>query len=343
MKPFFVYPGSFCPPTYGHVAIANKAAELFGEITVICSENPEKEKAWFSTQECKEMWLTYNLNPQVKVATFGNPPPKEKDRPVVMVRGIRDDRDLEYEKSVVLYNKEHFNIMNYAYILSDEAHKDISSSAARQAALNFDTAVLGRQVSPMVLARMLEKALNIKNLFMVVGKAGSGKSTFLKMMAQENPNNVFINTDECTHALRPMLVKAFGDIDLVDMALKHNEELKKLIGPAWLELVKKELRSVPARSNVFLEVPYGMQPDKLAFFVFGGKIVYVGCENNEQNKERIIGRGTPEIVKFIDKIPGKEETLTMAENYRLWVQCVDTSGTLDDLKKKVAEFSKKIN
>lgn len=260
-----------------------------------------------------------------------------------MVRGIRDDRDLEYEKGVVLYNKEHYNIMNYAYILSDDAFKNISSTSARQAAENLELQTLGRQVSPMVMTRMLEKVLGIKNLFMVVGKAGSGKSTFLKMLAAENPKNIFINTDECTQKLRPLLVKAFGDIDLVDMALQHNEELKKIIGAPWLELVKKEMRSVPPNANVFLEVPYGMQPDKLAFFVFGGKIIYVGCENDEQNRERIIGRGTPEIVKFIDKIPGKEETLAMAEKYQLQVQCVDTSGTLEALKKKVAEFSKNLD
>jgi len=344
MKTRFVYPGSFCPPTYGHAAIAKKAAELFGEVTVICSENPDKKEAWFTPEECKAMWQTYDLCPQIKVVTFANPDPQGKEKTnTVMIRGIRDDRDLDYEKDVVLFNKKHYGIMNYVYILSEDAFKNISSTSARKAAEELDLQTLGRQVSPMVVSKMLEKALGIKNLFMVVGKAGSGKSTFLKMLAKENSENVFINTDECTHKLRPLLEQAFGKMDLVDIAINHNEELKKVIGGPWLELVKKELQVVPRDANVFLEVPYGLQPDKMAFKLFGGKVIYVGCENNEQNRQRIIGRGTPTIVKFIDKIPGKTETLEIAKKYKLAVECIDTSGTLNDLKKEIMRFREVIN
>ncbi|MFH1423397.1 MAG: hypothetical protein ABIG29_00350 [Candidatus Nealsonbacteria bacterium] len=343
MKPFFIYPGSFCPPTYGHVEIAKRAVELFQKVRVVCSVNPGKENAWFSPKDCEEMWLTYNLCPQIKIAVFGKSPARDKKNlQTVMIRGIRDDRDLDYEKKVVLFNRERFGIMNYVYLLSDDDFKHISSTSAKKAAERLNLQALGKQVSPMVVSKMLEKVLEIKNLFMVVGKAGSGKSTFLKMVAQENPENVFINTDEFTHQLRPLLLQTFGEMDLVDIAINHNEELKKVIGGPWMELVKKALRSVPHNSNVFLEVPYGLQPDKMAFKRFGGKIIYVGCENDEQNRQRIIGRGTPEIVKFINKIPGKEETLEIAKKYKLSVECIDTSGTLDDLKKKVADFCKNL-
>ena len=49
MKPVFVYPGTFCPPTYGHLAIVRKAAKLFPRdvLNIVCSFNPGKKTTCF--------------------------------------------------------------------------------------------------------------------------------------------------------------------------------------------------------------------------------------------------------------------------------------------------------
>ena len=274
MRPIFIYPGSFCPPTYGHAEIAKRTANLFRKITVICSSNPEKESLWFSPEECKQMWQTYELCPGIAVKTFSEFTETNIEiNELVMIRGIRDNRDLDYEKNVVVFNRENFGIVNYLYVISDKGFRHISSTSARELAGRLDLLELGEQVSPLVVTRMLEKVLNIRNLYMVVGKPGSGKSTFLRMLCEKNPENVFINTDSFSFQLRPLLEEAFGNVDLVDIAINRSEELKEVIGKPWLELTKKSLRSVPRNSNVFLEIPYGFQEDKMFFRFFGGKII----------------------------------------------------------------------
>ena len=343
MKPFFIYPGSFCPPTYGHVEIANRTAALFGKVTVLCSANPDKEKTWFSQEECAEMWQTYNLPQNVAITTFKEFNGTIRNRPsIVMIRGVRDDRDLDYEKEVVMLNYRKFGIVNYLYVLNYGEYNGVSSTIARNLAHNLDIIKLSTHVSPLILTRIIEKTLDIRNLFMVVGKPGSGKTTFLKMLHEKNSNNIYIDTDDFTSRLRPLLENKFGRANLVDIASKHGEKLTRVIEKPWLRLVRNALKRVPRRSNVFLEIPYGLQPDKLAFRFFGGKIIYVGSEDERQNKKRILARGTPHIAKLIYKIPGKKETRVIAKQYKLEVIYIDTNGSLDNLKAKAHNFDRKL-
>ena len=157
MKPIYIYPGTFCPPHYGHVAIAKEAAALFGKITVICSVNPVKEeKNLFTPEECKKMWQTYDLGPDIEVTTLDDFLKKEDNSLKVMVRGIRDKKDIIFENDVVLYNRDHFGIRHYHYILSRKEFEKMSSTRARQAVRANDRVILDQLVNQKIAAMMLE-------------------------------------------------------------------------------------------------------------------------------------------------------------------------------------------
>ena len=156
----YVYPGTFCPPHYGHADIARRIASIAGKVTVICSVNPEKNNVWFTPQECKEMWKAYALGDNVEIMTFDEFEWAGKGT-IVMVRGIRDEKDLAFEKQVLEYNRKEYGIENYHYIISRQRYLDFSSTKARLMAVNGDVGELEKVVDPRIAAKMIERAKTV--------------------------------------------------------------------------------------------------------------------------------------------------------------------------------------
>ncbi len=339
MEMICVYPASFCPPTFGHLHTVQKAAEIFPKIMLVCSINPNKYNNWFTPAECRLLWRSYKLPSGVSVETLETAQAKITNMSqVVMIRGIRNKDDAEYEKRVMLYNKERFKINKYFYLFCNDGYEHISSSRARFLAENLILEELSDYVSFLVISRLLEKVLKIKNLFMVVGKPGAGKSTFLKILQQENTNNVFINTDNFNRILKPLLKQKFRNRDLVKIALTQKEELKNIIAQPWIELLKKSLRQLPEGCNAFVEIPFGLQEDKKLYHLLGGKIIYVDCGDGFCEK-RIIERSTPELLPFVSKIPGLKQTQKIVQQNNLNLIIVKTAGSLRELKEKAKKFN----
>lgn len=159
MKKTYIYPGTFCPPHFGHIALAKEAAAAFGGITIICSINPVKEeKTLFTPEECKAMWQTYDLGGNIDVMTLDDfLKIRDPDEMVIMIRGIRDNNDIIYENNVMIYNRDNFGITHYHYMIADKNYSQMSSTAARSAAKNNNLPKLGELVNREVASKMIEK------------------------------------------------------------------------------------------------------------------------------------------------------------------------------------------
>ena len=338
MRPICVYPGSFDPPTYGHLRVVEKAAELFPSLTVVCSVNEGKPGRWFSPEEAKRLWRAYPLPAGVRVLTLADflaahPDPEA----IVMVRGVRNEADAEAEKLVMLDNRARFGIARFLYLF-DEAVRDVSSTRTRQAARNLDWDGIGRCVAPLAASALLEKTLGLTNLCLVVGPPGGGKSTFMRRLAALDPANVHVDTDRFLDELKPEIFRRFAGEDHCRVALDREAELLAFVAPLWLAKLRAAVAAAPAGANLFIEAAYALQADKELFRKVGGKIVYVDCGGKGENCRRIRGRGTPQHLPFVERIPGWERTREIAAEHRLLVERVDTSGGEAGLDRLAAEF-----
>ena len=342
MEAQYIFPGSFCPPTYGHLGVIKKVAKMVPALTVICSTSQKKEdQRWFSEEECREMWQGYKLPSNVTITTLSEFKKSAfvKEN-IVMVRGMRTEADFKEEKEVMLFNKNNFGIDKYFYFWSDCDHSTISSSAARQKALELDLEGLSKIVAPLVVTKLLEKVLKIKNLFLVVGRPGSGKSTFLKLAAKKCEEIFHINTDEFNQQLKPFLHNAFPGQSLVEVARNNLEDLKNVIGHEWLILLEKMLDfgAQSGRKNIFVEVPYALAPEYKLYNLIGGKVIYFGCEENDL-RQRIIDRGTPEHLPFVEFIPDKKASTEIATQEKLSLSFIDTNCPLSEMRSRALEFA----
>jgi len=156
------FPGSFDPPTLGHLDIIRRAAGLFDELLVVIAENRQK-KYLFSAAERIEMirQLTGEFN-NVTVTSCDslivNLLRKQNIR--LLIRGIRGMEDFSYEFELSMMNKALDSSIETIFMSTDPEYLVLRSSSIKE------LASFGGDVSNMVpppVADALRKKLGMRN------------------------------------------------------------------------------------------------------------------------------------------------------------------------------------
>jgi pantetheine-phosphate adenylyltransferase len=157
-----IYPGSFDPPTNGHLDVIERAATCFGEVIVAVVVNPQKRDPMFSLEEreamlreCVARW------PNVRVEHFhGLLADYVKSNGDVIVKGLRVVSDFESEMSTALMNRSLSKVDTF-FLMSDAKYSFVSSSIVKEVFfLGGDVAAL---VPEPVLAVMSKKRTSLVN------------------------------------------------------------------------------------------------------------------------------------------------------------------------------------
>ena len=141
-----IYPGSFDPPTNGHIDIIHRASEVFDEVIVAVMINRSK-KGCFPVEKREEMLKTVcsGMN-GVKIDLWdGLLCEYVRKRPgSVVIRGIRSSKDFEQEYEAHTANKSLFPSFETVFFVADHRLSFVSSSMVRE------IASFGGDISPFV-------------------------------------------------------------------------------------------------------------------------------------------------------------------------------------------------
>jgi len=130
------FPGSFDPPTLGHIDIIHRAAALFDELVVIVAENRQK-KYLFSADERAAMMrelVADRENVSVSVCdTLIVDFLKKKDIKL-LIRGVRGVDDFSYEFEISMMNKALDPGIETIFMTTDPRYFVLRSSAIKELA-----------------------------------------------------------------------------------------------------------------------------------------------------------------------------------------------------------------
>lgn len=133
-----VHPGTFDPPTWGHLDLVLRARTLFPRVTVLVAQNARKTTL-FSNAERVVLWRQILESEGVSDVSVegweGLTVEWCRSRGAsVMVRGLRHGGDFESELSIALMNRRLAPGIETVYLPSRESHLGLTSTLVREVA-----------------------------------------------------------------------------------------------------------------------------------------------------------------------------------------------------------------
>ncbi len=125
--------GTFDPITVGHLDLVKRAAEIFDTVELAIFENPDKVKRFsLKTRLAANMRAIEDIPNASATVGEGFTGEFAKARGAVIVKGVRNARDFEYERLQADYHREHFGTETLL-LICDEKYADVSSTRVREA------------------------------------------------------------------------------------------------------------------------------------------------------------------------------------------------------------------
>lgn len=159
MKRRGIYPGSFDPPTYGHIDIVRRSLELVDEVVVAVVYNPQKSDYLFTPDERLDMFREEfkDAGERVIYDSFHGllVDYVEKMQATIVIRGLRAASDFEYEFQMALMNRHMKSKIETIFLATGAAHFYTASRLVKEIA-SFNGVVEGL-VPSHVEQRLREK------------------------------------------------------------------------------------------------------------------------------------------------------------------------------------------
>lgn len=159
MKRRAIYPGSFDPPTYGHIDIIRRSLQIVDEVVVASVYNPQKDSFLFTPEERIAMFQEelHDVADRIEYDHFHGllVDYVEKKQATIIIRGLRAVSDFDYEFQMALMNRRMKPHIETIFLMTGAAHFYTAARLIKEIA-SFDGNVDGL-VPPHVVKRLKDK------------------------------------------------------------------------------------------------------------------------------------------------------------------------------------------
>ena len=155
-----IYPGSFDPITKGHMDLIERASKIFSELHILISVSSQKQSLFSEVerQELIKKSLPHLKNLQVHSAQGLTTDFMKTHEIQVLVRGLRQVEDFEYEKSMAQYNQTLYPKVETVLMYASPSLSFISSRGVKEVARHAKSvSELEKFLAPPVAAALFKK------------------------------------------------------------------------------------------------------------------------------------------------------------------------------------------
>lgn len=153
-----IYPGSFDPPTFGHVNIVERGLKIFKKIIVAVAINTAKKCLLTPEERLDLLNQVFKGHKNVEVDRFEGllvNYAKEKKAKVIL-RGLRTVADYEYELQMSFSNKSLYPDLETIFMITENRYSHISSTLIKEI-VHFGGSAKG--MVPPVVEKRIKKTL----------------------------------------------------------------------------------------------------------------------------------------------------------------------------------------
>jgi pantetheine-phosphate adenylyltransferase len=151
-----VFPGSFDPPTLGHLNIIERASQIFDELVVVVADNRQKKYLFPVEERAKMMKEIVKNAKNVRVASWDSLIVDflKKENIKILIRGVRGMDDFSYEFELSMMNKALHPNIETLFMTTESKYIVLRSSSIKELASFYGDV---SQMVPPLVAEALKK------------------------------------------------------------------------------------------------------------------------------------------------------------------------------------------
>ena len=152
-------PGSFDPPTNGHIDVINRCSKIFSEIIVGVVVNPSKDSLFTRNERSEMLEKIFQNKQNINIESFEGllVDFASKHKVDAIVKGLRAMTDFDYEFQMAGMNARLANDIETVFLTASERHQFVASRFVKEIAL------LGGDISSFVPSNVYEAIKNKKS------------------------------------------------------------------------------------------------------------------------------------------------------------------------------------